>query len=238
MNGLLIWARTSSNLSRIRLSTASTSAARPRARDPAPGSDIGFASGQNHRRSSTILAHASAAYYTSPWPGSHPAGHSYLGVLDLRRIGRHGSQRHRAPLIGAPGPDAARPHRPGFRARFHRTLVRAGDAPSGHVPLEHEYKVMGLAPYGTPPGDRNRRGAAVSGPVRVHQGRAVLARVSGACRRCMRPMDSCERTLGGSASTLSRPGRRRSSNTCSRLGCATPCGRPASAGSPAPEACS
>ncbi len=144
--------------------------------------------------------------------------------------GRRRNGRRRSRPAGA--------HRPGFRARFHRALVRAGDSPSGDEPARARVQSDG-------PGAlwkrRRATGTAVARPfldLFEFTGDGLSWRRKRGVPSMYAAYEFIEPALGRSASTRSRPGCRRLSNTCSRLGCATPCGRPASAGSPAREACS
>jgi carbamoyltransferase len=94
------------------------------------------------------LAHASAAYYTSPWAGSRSSR-----VLVFTCDGS-GDRLSATVSIATAGGEAARSQR-GHLERIgqvseHDSFGRLYSLVTRHLgltPLEHEYKVMGLAPY-------------------------------------------------------------------------------------------
>ena len=120
-------------------STAPTSAARPSRAERLHAAGIGGRADARRRWSITWRTLA-AAYYTSPW-GSR--GERARAGVDLRRL--------RRPALGHRLDRRARA-RSSALPRFPNTIPSAGSTRWSRaiwrmLPLEHEYKVMGLAPY-------------------------------------------------------------------------------------------
>ena len=172
------------------------------------------------------LAHASAAYHTAPWKDEK--------VLVLTCDGS-GDRLSATVSVGERGTLSriATVSEHDSIGRLYALVTRY----LGMVPLEHEYKVMGLAPY-VAPGSRTESAARGSRACSSSPRVACHGSAAQACRPCTRPPISSRDCSPENASTRSQPARKNSSKTCSSDGSRTRCVKLASTKSPARVACS
>ena len=178
---------------------------------------------------SITQAHAAAAYYTSSV--ADEAGKVLVLTCDGSgdRLSRHGEHRR-----------SGKSRRGWRRYSEHDSIGRLYALVTrylGMAPLEHEYKVMGLAPYvgGSAAGGGGRRG---SKRLFEFTARSLGWRRRTGCRRCTRPTSSWARLLAGQRFDYVAAGAQRFIERLLTTGCGLRSAKPESAGSPARAACS